>query len=200
MKIIVVGGTGTMGEAVVNELSKRHEVIVATPNFGDIRVNIEDKHSIEKMYQAIGDIDAVVATTGRVHFGDFNEMSADDFNIGLHSKLMGQVNLVLIGKKYLNRGGSFTLTSGILNHDPIRYGASAAMVNGALDGFVRGAAIEMPNNLRINVVSPTVLTESLSQYADYFRGFESVSAERAAFAFSKSVEGLQTGHVYKVGY
>lgn len=199
MKVIVVGGTGTIGKAVVKELSQRHTVIIAGHQSGDIKVDITDKKSIEAMYETAGKIDAVIATTGEVHFGDFSEMTDELYRIGLNSKLMGQVNLVLLGIPYLNAAGSFTLTSGILSGDPIRYGSSASMVNGALDSFVKAAAIEMPNSMRINVVSPTVITESLEGYAPYFRGFESVSAARAALAYSKSVEGLQTGQIYKVG-
>jgi NAD(P)-dependent dehydrogenase (short-subunit alcohol dehydrogenase family) len=199
MKIIVIGGTGTIGKAVVKELSQRHSVIVAGNTQGDIQVDITDKKSIEKMYQSIDKFDAVISTTGIVHFGKLSELTADHYNIGLQSKLMGQINLVLIGLRYINLAGSFTLTSGVLSHDPILFGSSASMVNGALDSFVKSAAIEMPNNLRINVVSPTVVTESMDKFGDYFRGFESVPASRVALAYSKSVEGAQTGQIYQVG-
>jgi len=71
------------------------------------------------------------------------------------------------------------------------------MVNGAIESFVRAAAIELPQH-RINAVSPTVLEESLATYGSYFRGFEAVPAKRAALAFSKSIEGSQTGQIYSV--
>lgn len=200
MKIIVVGGTGTIGKSVVKELSKRHEIVIVGHKHGNINVNISDTKSIEKMYQSIGEIDAVVATTGKVHFGPLDKMTADDYAVGLHNKLMGQVNLILIGLHYINDNGSFTLTSGILNHDPIRFGSSAAMVNGAIEGFTKGAALEMPRGTRINTVSPTLLTESVTNYADYFHGFKPVDAAEAALAYSKSVEGAQTGQIYRVGY
>lgn len=198
MKILIVGGTGTIGQAVVKELQQRHTIIVAGRSHGDLQVDITNQTSIEKMFQSVKNLDAVIATTGTVHFAEFSAMTAEHYYIGLNSKLMGQVNLVLLGQHYLNEKGSFTLTSGILNHDPIRAGSSAAMVNGALDGFVKSAALELPNSLRINVVSPTVITESMADYGAYFRGFESVSAARVALAYSKSVEGLQTGQIYRV--
>jgi NAD(P)-dependent dehydrogenase (short-subunit alcohol dehydrogenase family) len=81
--------------------------------------------------------------------------------------------------------------------EPIRNGASATMVNSAVEGFVRGAAIELARGLRINVVSPTVLQESLDSYGPFFVGFEPVAASRAALAYARSVDGLQTGQVYK---
>lgn len=200
MKIIIIGGTGTIGKAVAKELGSRHSIITVGHTSGDIQVDITDTQSIAAMYQKTGKIDAVIATTGSVHFGALSEMNENLYSIGLRSKLMGQINLVLLGIPYLNDGGSFTLTSGILSQDPIRFGSSAAMVNGALDAFVKSAAIEMPRNLRINVISPTVFTESMGKYAEYFRGFESVSTARVALAYSKSVEGAQTGQIYRVGY
>lgn len=200
MKIIVIGGTGTIGKAVVNELSPRHEIIVAAHSHGDIQVDITDNDSIENMYKTIENVDAVISTTGNVHFGSLKDMTPERYNIGLQNKLMGQVNVVLIGMRYINENGSFTLTSGILNHDPIVFGSSAAMVNGALEGFVKGAAIEMPNNMRLNIVSPTVIAEAMDKYAPYFRGFAPVSAAQAALAYSKSVEGKQNGQIYCVGY
>ncbi|KTD55709.1 dehydrogenase [Legionella santicrucis] len=198
MRIVVIGGTGTLGRAVVKELSSRHEVIIAARQNGDVFVDITEHHSIENMYKTLGRVDSVILTTGTVYFGALDEMTGSQYCIGLNNKLMGQVNTVLIGLPYVNDGGSFTLTSGILNRDPIRYGSSAAMVNGALDGFVKGAAIEMSRGVRINVVSPTVLQESMIDYADYFPGFIPVPAAKAAIAYSKSVEGTQTGQLYCV--
>jgi len=198
MKIIVVGGTGTIGKAVVEELSPRHSIVIAGHKHGDIHVDITNTKSIEEMYKMIGGFDAMISATGSVHFGPLAELTEADLSIGLQSKLMGQINLVLIGLRYINNAGSFTLTSGILSHDPIRFGSSASMVNGALESFAKSAAIEMPNNTRINVVSPTVLTESMDKFGAYFRGFESVPASRVALAYSKSVEGAQTGQVYRV--
>lgn len=200
MKVIVIGGTGTIGQAVVKELSPRHEVIVVGHAHGDVQVDIGNSESIEKMYQTIGKFDALIATTGKVYARRLSEMTANHYAVGLQNKLMGQVNLVLLGLHYINDEGSFTLTSGILNQEPIRGTSSAAMVNGALDSFVKSAAIDMPRGVRINVVSPTVLTESMNKYADYFRGFVPVDAAIVALAYSKSVEGAQTGQVYRVGY
>jgi NAD(P)-dependent dehydrogenase (short-subunit alcohol dehydrogenase family) len=200
MKILVVGGTGAIGRAVVKELSQRHTVVTAGREHGNVRVDITDRKSIEAMYQTLGKLDAVIATTGGAHFAPLSEMTAELYQIGLQSKLMGQVNLVLVGFNCINKNGSFTLTSGILNCDPIRSATSSAMVNGALEGFVKSAAIDMPNGTRINAVSPTVLSESIEGYGDSFRGFVPVPAAEVALAYSKSVEGAQTGQVYRVGY
>lgn len=198
MKIIVVGATGTVGQAIVNELSPRHEIIKVGNKRGDVTVDITSTESITKMYETIGSFDALVSATGEGYFGDFNAMTENDMYIGIKSKLMGQVNLVLIGKDYISEGGSFTLTSGILSQDPVQGGASLSMVNAAIDGFVIGSSIELSRRIRINAVSPGVVLESMSKYGPYFRGHEPVPSARVALAFSKSVEGLLNGQVFRV--
>jgi NAD(P)-dependent dehydrogenase (short-subunit alcohol dehydrogenase family) len=198
MKIIVVGAQGTIGSAVVNELSARHQIIKVGRSSGDFQCDIKDTKSIHSLFKAIGPFDALVSCAGNVHFAPFAEMNYENYQVGLQDKLMGQVNLVLIGREYIHEKGSFTITSGILSNDPILAGSSASMVNGAIDSWVKAAAIELPKHLRINAVSPTIVTESLDDVAPFFRGFEAVPASRVALAYSKSVEGLQTGQIYKV--
>ncbi|KAE8760430.1 short chain dehydrogenase [Paraburkholderia madseniana] len=199
-KIVVIGATGTVGQAVSTALKARHEVIEVGATRGQYRVDSTDPASIERLFSEIGKVDGIVTATGKLHFGPLPEMSVEQFWVGLRDKLMGQINVVLGAQRYVNDGGSFTLTSGIVGDEPIREGANATTVNLALEGFVRGAAIELPRGIRINVVSPTVLTEAMAAYAPYFRGFEPVTAERAAQAYLRSVEGAQTGRVYRVGY
>ena len=200
MKIFLVGASGTIGKAVDLQLRERHEIVRANRTSGEFRVDIADPKSIERLYAQAGAFDALVCTAGNVHFGPFERFTTEQFDIGLRNKLMGQVNLVMLGHKHIRDGGSFTLTSGLLNDDPIRVGVSAAMVNGAVEGFVRSAAIELPRGIRINVVSPTVIEESLPSYGPYFRGFEAVPANEAALGYVKSVEGAQTGRVYRIGW
>jgi NAD(P)-dependent dehydrogenase (short-subunit alcohol dehydrogenase family) len=204
LRILLVGASGTIGRAVARELSQRHEVITAGSKSGDIRIDLADPASIISGLKQAGALDAVVSVAGNVAFAPLSEFKpahiADSLHgVGLNSKLMGQVNLALAARDVLRDGGSITLTSGLLNRDPIFAGSSASMVNGALEGFVIGAAIEMPRGIRINVVSPTVLTESMPSFGPYFRGFESAPGARVALAYSKSVEGRQTGQVYRVG-
>ncbi|MDE1181961.1 short chain dehydrogenase [Paraburkholderia sp.] len=199
-KIVVIGATGTLGQAVVTALKARHQVIEVGATRGQYRADITDVASVEKLFGEIGNVDGVVTTTGKLHFGPLTEMTADQFWVGLRDKLMGQINVVLAAQRFVNDGGSFTLTSGIVGDEPIRDGANATTVNLALEGFVRGAAIELPRGIRINLVSPTVLEESMESYGPYFRGFEPVSAAKSAMAFVRSVEGAQTGRVYRVGY
>ncbi len=195
MKIILIGASGDIGSAALAELSSRHEIIKVGRTSGDFHADIADRSSIDAMYKKIGKVDGVVTTVGSVHFGPLIEFTEEQFMLGLTNKVMGQVNVVLAGLDYINDGGSFTLTSGVLDRDPIRLGTGAATANGALGGFVKGAAIEMPRGLRINVVSPGLLEVSVPRYGSYFPGHDPVSSRRVGLAYAKSVEGAITGEV-----
>ena len=198
MKIIVVGATGTIGSAVTKELGVRHDIVRVGATSGDVQVDISSQDSIRQMYQKIGIVDAVISTVGDAHFGSFDHLTQKEFEVGLNSKFLGQVNLVLLGRDSLNDGGSFTLTSGILSHDPIPGGAAVTPINAAVEGFVLGASIEMPRGLRINAVSPGLLDESVEKIGTFFRGHVPVPGWKVAKAYSKSVEGRLNGQVFRV--
>lgn len=203
LRILVVGASGVLGRAVVAELGARHEIVTAGSKSGDIRLDIADTASIAAGLKAAGALDAVVCAAGAVNFAPLSAIepgpiAQSAYGLGLANKLMGQVNLTLAARDVLRDSGSITLISGVLADEPIVAGSSASMVNGALESFVRAAAIELPRGLRVNVVSPTVFEESMNVYAPFFRGFDPVPVLRAARAFSRSVEGRQTGQIYKV--
>ena len=200
MKIIIIGAGGAVGKTAYDELVQRHEVITVGRNSGDIQADIEDIDSIRAMYAKVGQFDAVVSAVGHGHFGPVMEMTSEQFMQGINHKVLPQVNLVLEGIAHVNDGGSFTLTSGVLNRDPIRGGSCAAAANGALDGFVLGAAVDMPRGIRINSVSPEVLEVSREHYDGFFRGHNHVSNEAVGLAYGKSVEGCLTGQVFTVDY
>ena len=195
MKIVVVGASGAVGDAAAKALEVRNEVIRVNRSSGDIQMDIEDIESIRSMYREVGKIDAVVSAIGHGHFGAVHQMTSEQFMKGINHKTLPQVNLVLEGFEFMNDNGSFTITSGVLNRDPIRGGSCAAAANGALDGFVVGAAVDMPRGIRINAVSPEVLEVSRAKYDGFFHGHNHVTDEAVGLAYCKAVEGCQSGQV-----
>ncbi len=203
LRILLVGASGTLGRAIAAELGPRHDLIRAGRQGADLKLDFTDPLGLAQALAGLGPLDAVISAAGHVKFAPLEAfeaapMAESGFGVGLADKLMGQVNLALAARAHLKDGGSITLTSGILAEQPILAGSSASMVNGAIEAFVRAAAIELPRGIRINAVSPNVLQESMGDYGPFFRGFEAVPAARAALAYSRSVEGRQTGQVYRV--
>ncbi|HDX8371745.1 TPA: short chain dehydrogenase [Aeromonas dhakensis] len=198
MKIVIVGASGTIGSAVSDLLAKDHQVIRVGHSQGDARVDMRDPASIRGLFAKLGQFDALVVASGSAAFNALTEMTDEEWQLGIQSKLMGQINLTRAAIPHLNDKGSITLISGILSEEPINWGASVTTINGAVEHFVKAAACELPRGLRINVVSPTVLAESMDKYASFFPGFVPVPAARVAQAYQRSVLGVQTGQVFRV--
>jgi NAD(P)-dependent dehydrogenase (short-subunit alcohol dehydrogenase family) len=198
MKILLVGGHGTIGKKVAAAFKERHELIIAGRTGGDVRVDIGSEASIADMFKQVGKVDACICTAGTGFYGPFATMTAEHMRPGLEGKLMGQVNLVLIGKEYLNEGGSFTLTSGIASERPARNGTCVAMINGAINSWVLGSAQELKQDKRINVVSPGLVEDSFERYGAFFPGYDLVPMKRVVNAYVLSVEGAITGKILKV--
>jgi len=198
MKILLIGANGDVGAAACAALGARHDMICAGRTQGDVIVDMTDPASVAAMYNKLGCVDAVVCAAGEVKFCALAAHDHDTMLFGLRQKVMGQINLVLCGLERVSDAGSFTLTSGILDRDPVRFGVGAATANGALAGFVAGAAIEMPRSIRLNVVSPGLLDTSQDRYGAWFPGHTPVPAEDAGRAYVKAVEGAGNGQVLTV--
>jgi NAD(P)-dependent dehydrogenase (short-subunit alcohol dehydrogenase family) len=197
MKIIIVGATGTMGKHLAAAFEKEHEVIRVGSKSGNIQADITSPESIENMFRQAGKFDALICTAGPTYVGPWKSMTDKEFRKGLEGKLMGQINLVLIGQHYIKPKGSFTLITGALAQEPVLNFANASAANGAVEAFVRAAAIELENGVRINAVSPTVI-EASPQYFPFFHGDIPVTMQHLEYGFRKSVFGANTGQVIKV--
>ncbi|MGH4029968.1 short chain dehydrogenase [Actinomycetota bacterium Odt1-20B] len=198
MRILLVGAGGTLGSAVHKALTERgHEVIGVGRTGGDLVADVTDPEAVSRLYTQAGPLDAVAVAAGDAVFRPLSELTSDDFAATLRGKALSQLELVRQGAAHVTPTGSFTLISGILTEEPIVAGAAASAANGAVEAFVRAAAIELPPQ-RINAVSPTVVEESLPAYGPFFVGMEPVPATRVATAYVRSVEGAQTGQVYRV--
>lgn len=201
MKILIIGANGLIGRAVAENLQSDHTVIRAGRTTGDILVDVLDMSSVKAMFASVGQIDAVVTTTGRQAYGPIASLTSEDFKLGLNDKVIGQINIVLAGQSVLSDGGSFTLSSGIMQTSPFQGGICAYTNNAAIESFVRVAATELQRNLRINVVSPTIVIPSKDQPLPAEMvppGLHQIPAADVALSYRKSIEGKENGVVYKV--
>ncbi|MGO9443212.1 MAG: short chain dehydrogenase [Thiobacillaceae bacterium] len=193
MRILVVGASGTIGRAVVAALEPGHEVVPASRHSTSVTLDMTDPASIAAMYEQVGIVDAVVSAAGDARFAPLAQLSDEDFRFSVANKLLGQVNLVRMAFDHVRDAGSITVTSGILARVPMVGSAAISLVNAALEGFVRAAALEAPRAIRVNAVSPPWVSETLEKL-----GMDPASglpAATVAQAYLESVTGAQTGAV-----
>lgn len=196
MKILLIGASGLLGTAVHTTLAARgHEVLTVGRTSGALRHDVTDPAQVAELYAEAGAVDAVASAAGDVPYKPVAEMAAEDYPAAFRGKVLGQIELVRQGLSHVAERGSFTLITGVLAREPIPTGSAASMANGAVEAFVRAAAVEIAPQ-RINAVSPTVFTEALDAYGDYFPGMPPVDLADAAQAYVRSIEGAQTGQVY----
>ena len=199
MKIVLIGANGKIGELVQTAMAGAgHEIVKIGRKSGDFQVDIESRESIRQLYQVVGSFDAVAVAAGEVVFAPFSQLTAENWQFSLGSKLMGQISLVQEAIPFINERGSFALVSGVLNEEPVFAGVAGATVSGALEGFVRAAAVELPKGLRINLVNPTILKESEAHMGSFFPGVIPVEGWKVGQAYKRAILGAQSGRVYKV--
>ena len=205
MKILLIGASGRLGQKVYAALSNSdrqpsdHQVVRIGRKVGDVIADFAAPNGLDAIYEKLSPFDAVAIAAGEVAFGPLSELTMEQWQFSFNNKLLAQIRAVQRALPYINDGGSFTLIGGLFSEEPIPMGSAASTVNRALEGFVISAAIELPRGLRINLVSPTLLEESIPQFGSFAPGMIPVPAFTAAQAYKRSILGAHTGQIYKVG-
>lgn len=186
MKILFIGASGNIGKLIYPALTESHEVVTAGRTHGDQKVDISSFSSIETLFKQLTNIDAVICTAGDSISAELPLMNTEKYMAGIQHKVLSQINLVLIGMKYLNDNGSFTLISGKMGEKPAKAASGKAVANGAINSFVPGAALEMPRGIRLNVVSPAKLAD--------------IPAADLVAGYLKSIDAQCNGEIIRIGY
>jgi len=190
-RVLVIGSKGLLGSAISKILQPTHEVIEASRSSKLHPVDISNPESIKALFENLGKLDAIVCTAGVANFQSFAGATDEDWRFALANKLMGQVNVVRFGASHVNANGSIILTTGVLSNDPIQGSSIVTTVNAAVDGFVKSAALELKDQIRINAVSPGWISETLA----YLKMDTSLGmpASEVASAYLELMDSEKTG-------
>lgn len=196
MKIVVVGGGGTIGRRLVPALqSNGHEVVTAGRRSGDVQVDLTSHASIETMYQQVTAVDAVISIAAHGALDEFATLTTDALHDNMRAKFYGQVDLVLTGQHHCNDAASFTLTSGIFADQAWPHVTGGGVISGALHSFALSGAIELPRGMRINVVSPTLIGDSVDTFDGHFPGMRPVPMDELVKHYLHCLESTDTGRI-----
>lgn len=130
----------------------------AKNELGDTRVeifpcDIGNNGQVEALFQKIDSLNHLVVTAADLPYGDFQTLTENDLMRAVRSKFLGLVFAAQQAASRLRPGGSISFTSGIATQRPMKGGATAAAINGAVEGLGRALALELAP-LRVNVLSP----------------------------------------------
>lgn len=191
MKVLVVGASGTLGHAITDLLTEKGHDVIGVSRSSQPSVDIADPSSIDQFYAGIDEVDAIITAAGDAAFNSLEKLTDDDVRLSVTSKLSGQVNMVRKGLAKLRRNGVFIITGGFLAYDPWPQTSLITMVNIALEGFTRGAALELTNGQRIVVVHPPFVVETAKQLGMDPSPYP--TASEAAEAYLEALEGNMSG-------
>lgn len=199
MKVIIIGITGTIGTAIATLLrAKGHEVVGGSRNTQP-SLNLDDPVSIDSFCKTVGEVDAIICAAGNASAGSLSELSDEQIRLGVDSKLLGQVNIVRKGLSIVRPGGVFILTGGIFAYNPWPGTSNFAMVNAAVEGFVRAAALDLQDSYRIVAIHPPLVKETAVQMGIDATPFP--AAATVAETYLMALEGKMTGQpVFVEGY
>ncbi len=180
-RIIVIGATGTIGQAVSKELEGIGEVVRVGYTRGDLRLNARSRSDIEAFFSQAGPFDHLVSLVGTsLPMGPLRSLPPTEIVLGFEDKVKSQFELVQAGLNHIRDGGSFTLSGGFLNR--------------AVECFVKCAALDMERGIRINAVSPVFVLESLAAAGITDTSpYVTMSAADTAIAYRSAIEGDYNG-------
>jgi NAD(P)-dependent dehydrogenase (short-subunit alcohol dehydrogenase family) len=170
-RVVVVGGTSGIGLATAKAfLDESAEVIIASRTASKIadakralggkveayELDFRVDEKVTEFFNKVGNFDHLVITAGDGAMGHFSELAVANAKEAFDSKFWGQYLTARTAVPFLNKAGSITFTSGVYGVRPPKGASTLAAINSAIEGLVRGLAVDLAP-IRVNVVSPGIV-------------------------------------------
>lgn len=169
--VLVIGGTGRIGGAVVDlarqagarvtltsrRVEAAHQAAAGRDGVTGIAFDVTDHDTVPALHAA-GPFDHAVITAADNSFDGLSEISAEDLDGIIATKLTGVMWTARHLRPLLREDGSLAVISGMLSRRP---GGAAPLtaINAAVEALAPALAQEWAP-LRVNVVSPEALGSS----------------------------------------
>lgn len=166
-KYIVVGGSKGIGNAIVNNLLKNHEVINIS------RTTPETSHANLKHYNCdvvndelpeISEVDGLVYCPGSINLKPINRLKIEDFREDFEINVIGAVKAVQNYLPALKNGKnpSVVFFSTVASDLGMPFHASVAASKSAIEGLTKSLGAELAPTIRVNAIAPTVTDTDLA--------------------------------------
>lgn len=171
MKVLVTGGSGTLGKKIVELfLNEGYEVIytyyknnVSINGAKGIYCDVSNEEDVKKIFLEIDNLDVIVNNAGISIDNTLEDKSSDEFRKVLDTNLVGVFNVIKYGSKKMKKGSIINIasTNGIdtgyeLSMD---YDASKAGVI----SLTHNMAKYLAPNIRVNCVAPGWINTNMNK-------------------------------------
>lgn len=187
-KILVIGASGLLGKNIVSLMTGKYEILTSSLNDPYFPVDISNEDSLKALFEKVGNVDAIICTAGMVNFVGWDQADASDWQFGLANKLMGQVNILRLGRSFVNQDGAIVLTTGLLAQYPIPGSSIVSAINAAVEATIAALKVELDDSVRIGAVSPGWIAETMSAM-----GMDPSPGTPAAEVASKFIDFVESG-------
>ncbi len=175
---IIAGSTGTLGSAIANELSRENEIFLIGRDEDKLKeqsnkygcnyevINLSstpEPREFTKIIQPDIEIEGLINCIGSILIKPLHGTSLEEFNNVIETNLFSSYFLLASFARRMKNGSAVFFSSvagskGLSNHEAI----SAAKAG--IEGFARSAAATYAkDNLRVNVIAPSILDSNMSQ-------------------------------------
>lgn len=146
--------------------------------------DVSQEADVARLFEEVPDVEHVVVTAAELAYQPIRGFDTGAARRAVDSKLLAALLVAKHAAQRLRAGGSVTFTSGVASERPLARGAWVAALNGALNSFVRGAALELAP-VRVNALSPGWVDSEL---------WDAIGVDKAS-AFAAMAERLPVGRI-----
>jgi len=175
---IIAGSTGTLGSVVAEELSKTDDIFIIGRDEEKLKaqankyncnyqildlLNTPEPREFTKVIDPDVEIKGLVNCIGSILIKPLHGTSVEEFNDVITTNLFSSYYLLASFSRRMKDGSAIFFSSvagskGLSNHEAI----SAAKAG--IEGFARSAAATYAkDNLRVNVIAPSIMDSNMSQ-------------------------------------
>lgn len=175
-RIVVLGGTSGFGLATAHAVaSEGAEVIIVSSNIERVNkvvatlpanstgyaADLASELQVQKLFDKIGALDHLVFTAGeKLPAAELNDIDIDNAKALFNLRFWGALMAAKHAGKHINKGGSITLTNGIVGMRPWKGWSIAASTCGAVESLTRSLALELAP-IRVNAVCAGMVNTNL---------------------------------------
>tara|TARA_R110002049_G_scaffold68060_3_gene176500 strand:- start:7729 stop:8415 length:687 start_codon:yes stop_codon:yes gene_type:complete len=167
-KIVVVGGSKGIGQAIVNSLLEENNIVVNISRTAPLLTHANLTHHIcDILTDELPDLEAVdtlIYCPGSINLKPISRLKLEDFRTDFEINVVGAVKAI---QKYLPKlkngeNPSILLFSTVATKLGMPFHASVAAAKSAVEGLTKSLGAELAPTIRVNAIAPTVTDTDLA--------------------------------------